>query len=499
MATSNDLFQIANEAGEALAQARSPALVKSVSSLRSAAEQARRAWSGSNLGYHATVYYADLQPPPPGVQFSPEWGLMDRWPTHQPDPGWQATDYDAVVNEIIRRAGSPDIRALETKLTSIRSAFSSLKERVISLLIAAKSQADDPFLDRKLNQIEALEVMDVERAESTLAESGVGWSRDSTAVTQGRRAVPHQGVLAIAVSATSTTTGLDTLEKAVREAALHLERAGTGTNAGTTRSPSTPQPNAASPTDPFEEYDELAADVARSKYQFFPGNVQRWIDFLDRTPHFSDPIRRELEESADFKTWFEPYRMVAMGHGSRAIEWPQEQANRLGIHVLLFRRFATGDIDPGTFALTILQSGKHINDGIADIVNQIFTPFARELRRYLQHRIVLRDSPTLIPAADREVALDHNSKNYTEATEGLDRLVEALEQTNDYPDAEDKEEKIAELSAGRRLLQAVKVRYVAVAGLLGPPLVWLTEKFAGSFIGQIADTVWQALKALVGL
>jgi hypothetical protein len=55
------------------------------------------------------------------------------------------------------------------------------------------------------------------------------------------------------------------------------------------------------------------------------------------------------------------------------------------------------------------------------------------------------------------------------------------------------------LSAGRRLLQAVKVRYLAIAGLLGPPLAWLTEKFAGSFIGQIADTVWQALKSLVGL
>jgi hypothetical protein len=43
MAIYDDLFQIANEAAEALAQARSPALVKPVSALRSAAEQARRA------------------------------------------------------------------------------------------------------------------------------------------------------------------------------------------------------------------------------------------------------------------------------------------------------------------------------------------------------------------------------------------------------------------------------------------------------------------------
>jgi hypothetical protein len=245
---------------------------------------------------------------------------MDRWPTHQPDPGWQVMDHDALVNEIVRRAGNPDTRSLDAKLTAIRGTLSSLKERAISLLIAAQSQAGDPFLDRKLGQVEAIETLDPEGAESTLLEPGAGWSRDSTAVTQGRRVAPHQNILAIAVSATSTTTALDTLEKAVREAALHLERARADRDAQPppTR-PAAPR-HAASPPDPFEEYDELAADVARSKHQFFRGNVQRWIDFLDRAPQFSELIRRELEERTVFKAWFEPYHLVAMGHGSRAIE-----------------------------------------------------------------------------------------------------------------------------------------------------------------------------------
>jgi hypothetical protein len=55
MAIADDLFQVANDAGEALAQARSPALQRTLSALRKAGDQAKRAWSGSNLGYHATV------------------------------------------------------------------------------------------------------------------------------------------------------------------------------------------------------------------------------------------------------------------------------------------------------------------------------------------------------------------------------------------------------------------------------------------------------------
>jgi hypothetical protein len=31
------------------------------------------------LGYQASVYYNDLQTPPPGAHFSQEWGLMDRF------------------------------------------------------------------------------------------------------------------------------------------------------------------------------------------------------------------------------------------------------------------------------------------------------------------------------------------------------------------------------------------------------------------------------------
>jgi hypothetical protein len=49
-----------------------------LAAIRKSADDAKRAWSGSNIGYQASVYFADLQPASPEAQFSSEWGLMDR-------------------------------------------------------------------------------------------------------------------------------------------------------------------------------------------------------------------------------------------------------------------------------------------------------------------------------------------------------------------------------------------------------------------------------------
>ena len=60
-----------------------------------------------------------------------------------------------------------------------------------------------------------------------------------------------------------------------------------------------------------------------------------------------------------------------------------------------------------------------------------------------------------IPASDRTVSLGHTSAEQKQALEKIDKLVEAIKQANDLPGtAEDKEQLVAELSAGRKLLEA---------------------------------------------
>lgn len=403
-------------------------------------------------------------------------------------------DYETVQSDIIRRAGNPDIDALKASLAAAGKNLSDLKEEAISALTRSAAKEKDLFLQRKLDQIESLEVADPGTIERTLGNRGQTWSRDSTAVTQGFRLAPHQALVALTLSATVTENGLETLEKTSREAARHISRSTAGS----------PQPVGASAeiTNPalFEQYDELAADVARSKHQFFQGNLKRWLDFLDGTAPFARLILQQLEANADFATWFAPYRVMAGGGGTaRNVDWPTDMRKRLGTQILLFRRMATGDIEPGIFALTVLASGRNINEGTADIVNQIFLPMAKELRRYLLQDIGgAGQKPQKIPASDRTVTLDHNSEQYLATVKGLEDLVRAVETTNDYEDVDDKEERIAELTAGRQLLRAVRVRALAIWNVLRAPLLWLTEKFAGGIISELAKGVWHLAKGLFG-
>jgi hypothetical protein len=102
------------------------------------------------------------------------------------------------------------------------------------------------------------------------------------------------------------------------------------------------------------------------------------------------------------------------------------------------------------------------------------------------------------PAADRTVSLDHNSQSYREAVERLDELTRSVQQLNDYRDREDKEQRIAELTSGRMLLSATRVRAAALWAVLNAPLRWLAEKFSGAIVGQLAAALFKALQYPVG-
>jgi hypothetical protein len=104
-----------------------------------------------------------------------------------------------------------------------------------------------------------------------------------------------------------------------------------------------------------------------------------------------------------------------------------------------------------------------------------------------------------VPAADRVVQLDHNSRQHQEVLRRLDQLIDKIKAINDYEDAEDKEERLAELSAGKTLLQASRARVHAVWLVLVPALVWLIEKFAGGIVSEIAKATLQLVKGLFGL
>ena len=217
-----ELFGVA----DAAAQARSK-----MSDIRSAAEALRDAsgisqasvvWFKYRLSCNRLLRRSPAKPA--GSEFSPEWGLENRWPTHEPDPGWRQMDRDEVIREIVARAGNPDIEAIKTAVASGGDDLSDLKERAISILTAVDPEGSDKFLARQLRQIEVLQRADHKTIENDLVARGYFWTRNSLAMSQGLRSAPHQAVTAIWLSENLVDTGLETLEKSAREAASHLRR-----------------------------------------------------------------------------------------------------------------------------------------------------------------------------------------------------------------------------------------------------------------------------------
>ena len=71
----NDLFELADSAAATRSRLRAEDLQKAFSAIRKVCNQAKRAWSGSSLGYHAMVYFEVIMRKPAGVNFSSEWEL----------------------------------------------------------------------------------------------------------------------------------------------------------------------------------------------------------------------------------------------------------------------------------------------------------------------------------------------------------------------------------------------------------------------------------------
>jgi predicted nucleotide-binding protein len=219
MPITDDLFEVAGEADEALAYIREDRLQKPLLAIRKTCEETKRAWSGSNIGYHATVYFEGLRPKPPEAQFSGEWGMI-----HAP-PGWRIMDHQDVLDELLERAGKPDLEAIDKAVSALQEDFSSLKERAISSLTAAIAEQPDEFVKRKLQQIEPLNFARSNTiALGLLHPQGQYMTRDTRAASQGLQVAPHQSLMAIDLSATVLENGLAKLASCAREAASHLKR-----------------------------------------------------------------------------------------------------------------------------------------------------------------------------------------------------------------------------------------------------------------------------------
>ena len=238
-------------------------------------------------------------------------------------------------------------------------------------------------------------------------------------------------------------------------------------------------------------YDDLTQEVMRSHGSFLADHLQKWYRNLDTTPEVSSVVQG-LQSGLDFDAWSKEQAAKASGMGG-TLTWPDDSDKRLGMQLLLFRGAASGKADIAWYGhIYIPSSDLSISNAARRCVDQIFGPMARELRRRVEREF------SNVPAADRVVKRTDNQAAYLDLLEKVAKLEEALRTSNEYQDVEEKEQRIAEVSAGHRLLQAAQVRVEAFATLLRPVVVQFTTRVKDNLITAAALAVSGAIIALLG-
>lgn len=250
-----------------------------------------------------------------------------------------------------------------------------------------------------------------------------------------------------------------------------------------------------------EEYDDLVHSISSSGCQTYEIRLNDWFSFLDSSPISSSRIKK-LEASFDFHEWYSKGKESVGGMvGSGELQWATDRTHRLAQLLDLFRHFSVEEGAFIDFSTKFFFAGTRYDDMVLKINVELFEPFSRDLLRDIRRHI---DDDVLDDANYRpgQIAiLDHSRKEYDKVIESLRRIEVEVKKSNeigsDIP--EEKERLLAEISAGRRLLEAVHVRIDAVKSVLVAALQWLAEHYANAIVGVLAAATLGAIASLLGI
>ena len=221
--TYKELLDIADRMDQLVEPGRQSEIQGPLERLTQAAEEIGNAWSGSWLGHHANIYYRDLQPPPPGMHFSPEWGLDSAF-GHGTSGDWQEYDARQVEAAIYDQAGNPDLGPCRKFQEDLVREFDIEKSNIASILEIATEGDSDTFLQGIKVELEKLSILNKSEVINRIKPSGQTMTRDTLALTQGFRTSPHFSVLSEIIAIQHTIETVSSLGILAGKAGSHLFR-----------------------------------------------------------------------------------------------------------------------------------------------------------------------------------------------------------------------------------------------------------------------------------
>jgi hypothetical protein len=219
----SDLKDVADRLALVAADGDDPLITGPAKAGADACSRAERAWSGSWLGYHSRVYYADFVSPPPGVRFDSESGGMHAF-GNSTRGDWREYRYEDVIDAIEKIAGNPDLSAAQDYEKRARAALEDGKASVVSILTTVLSIRDDPLVREALDEAKSMEPFTQFGVVRMQMPRGALMSRDPAAMNEGFVAPAHIAYRAGIVQMTDPGRRCGDLGKLAHRVADHLGR-----------------------------------------------------------------------------------------------------------------------------------------------------------------------------------------------------------------------------------------------------------------------------------
>jgi predicted nucleotide-binding protein len=220
-----ELFGLARQLEAAAEKGHAEDIEHPLKALQDAAHQVRRAFSGSWLGYHSRVYYEGFASPPPGANFSQEWGLKDMSFTSLGSRGaWREHSYDHVEAHIEALAGRPNLDPARVAGRHADEVFDQGKAEIISILETNLASQPDTFLSKLKADLEKLEPMSQFDFASLWSPKGQIMTRDTIAMGQGNMVPAHINAAGEVASLRHSFSICKAAAEIAKKAGSHLER-----------------------------------------------------------------------------------------------------------------------------------------------------------------------------------------------------------------------------------------------------------------------------------
>lgn len=202
-------------------------IVKPLRRLLAAAEAVGASWSGSPLGYHARVYYAEFQKVPPGARWSKEWGFYPAI-SNEGAGDWREYSSDEVIAHIWTAAGDPNLEPIEKESEKASKAMGHAKGEIDSILATFLNKHSDELVRELREQAQKTRAMTQQQAQQAYLGGGASQviTRDMQAIGEGWVLAPHFVMQARVIGLKAPFSACEELAAIATRAGAHLARIG---------------------------------------------------------------------------------------------------------------------------------------------------------------------------------------------------------------------------------------------------------------------------------